>query len=251
MILRPFLHAPTSCASYLFGCTTHAKLAVVDPHAELVGAYVAEAERAGSPIVAVFETHIQADHISGMAALVRATGAAGFLPPGTGATLDHEAMGDLDEVVLGNTVVRALATPGHAAAHNAYVVADRRRGTDDPWLVFTGDSLLVSSAGRPDLHAPADPREMARALYGSLERLMALGDEVLVLPSHYGGSVCGGGVSGNPISTIGFERRHNRMLRCPDAEAFAEASLAFLPQAPAEQAAIVDANLRGGLRTAA
>jgi hydroxyacylglutathione hydrolase len=251
MILRPFLYAPTSCASYLFGCTTHGQLAVVDPHAELVGAYIAEAERAGSPIVAVFETHIQADHVSGMAALVRETGAAGFLPPGTGATLDHRAMGDLDEVVLGNTVVRALSTPGHARAHNAYLVADRRRGTDDPWLAFTGDALLVNSAGRPDLHAAGDPREMALALHGSLERLLALGDEVVVLPSHYGGSVCGGGLSGNPISTIGFERRHNRMLRCPDADAFADAALAFLPRAPADQAAIVDANLRGELRTAA
>jgi glyoxylase-like metal-dependent hydrolase (beta-lactamase superfamily II) len=251
MILRPFLYAPTSCASYLFGCTTRAQLAVVDPHVDLVEAYLAEAERAGSPIVAVFETHVQADHVSGMAALMRETGATGFLPPGTGATLDHAAMADGDEVVLGNTVVRALATPGHAPAHNAYLVADRRRGTDATWLAFTGDALLVSSAGRPDLHAGGDPRGPARELYGSLGRLMDLGDEVLVLPSHYGGSVCGGGVSGNPISTIGFERRHNRMVRCPDADAFAEASLAFLPTAPAEQAAIVAANLRGELRTAA
>jgi glyoxylase-like metal-dependent hydrolase (beta-lactamase superfamily II) len=250
MILRPFLYAPTSCASYLFGCTTHGQLAVVDPHVDLVEAYLAEAERAGSPIVAVFETHIQADHVSGMAALVRETGATSFLPPGTGATVDHRPMDDADEVVLGNTVVRALSTPGHAPAHNAYLVADRRRGTDDTWLAFTGDALLVNSAGRPDLHS-AEPRAMARTLHASLERLLALGDEVLVLPSHYGGSVCGGGLSGNPISTIGFERRHNPMLRCADADGFADAALSFLPRAPSDQAAIVAANLRGELPTAA
>ena len=250
VILRPFLYAPTACASYLFGCTTHGRLAVVNPHAELVNAYLAEAERAGSPIVAVFDTHVQADHVSGMSAIMRETGAAGFLPAGSGASLDHRAMRDLDEVVLGNTVVRAIATPGHSPAHHAYLVADRRRGTDDPWLVFTGDALLVGSAGRPDLHA-GEPREAARALHASLGRLLALSDDVVVLPSHYGGSVCGGGVSGNPISTIGFERRHNRMLGHADPDAFADALLDGLPPPPPGQQAIVEANLRGALPTAA
>ena len=64
MLLRPFLNDQTSCASYLFGCSTHAKLAVVDPHAELVDDYVATAAALGAPIVAVFETHVQADHLS-------------------------------------------------------------------------------------------------------------------------------------------------------------------------------------------
>jgi glyoxylase-like metal-dependent hydrolase (beta-lactamase superfamily II) len=250
MILRPFLHAPTACASHLFGCLTHGALAVVDPHIELVEAYLAEAERAGSPIAAVFETHVQADHVSGMAALVRETGADAFLPAGSGVGIDHRALRDGDEVVLGNTVVRAIATPGHSPAHAAYLVADRRRGTDEPWLVFTGDALLVNSAGRPDLHA-GDPREAARALHASLGRLLTLSDDVVVLPSHYGGSVCGGGVSGNPISTIGFERRHNPLLRHADAEAFADALLEALPPPPHDQQAIVEANLRGVLPAAA
>jgi glyoxylase-like metal-dependent hydrolase (beta-lactamase superfamily II) len=247
MILRPFLYAPTSCASYLFGCTTHGTLAVVDPHAALVEAYLAEAERAGGPIVAVFETHIQADHPSGMAALAERTGATVHLPAGSGAAIDHRALADGDEIVLGNTVVTALATPGHAPAHHAYVVADRRRRTDDPWLAFTGDALLVNSVGRPDLHAAGDPRAMARTLHASLGRLLALGDEVVVMPSHYAGSVCGGGLSGNPISTIGFERRHNRMLGYDDPDAFAEAVLSDLPPAPADQDEIVEANLTGAL----
>ena len=60
MLLRPFLNDPTSCASYLFGCGTHAKLAVVDPHADLVDDYLAAAAALGAPLVAVFETHVQA-----------------------------------------------------------------------------------------------------------------------------------------------------------------------------------------------
>ena len=63
MILRPFLYDDTACASYLFGCLSRSALAVVDPHAELVGEYLDAAERVGAPIVAVFETHLQADHL--------------------------------------------------------------------------------------------------------------------------------------------------------------------------------------------
>jgi len=247
VILRPFLFEDTACASYLLGCLTARKLAVVDPHEALVDRYLAEAERVGAPIVAVFETHVQADHVSGLPALVEATGATAYLPAGAGVDFSHQQLVDGDEVVLGNTHVRALATPGHAPAHNAYVVADRRRGTDEPWLVFTGDSLLVGDVGRPDLHAGGDPLPLARQLYGSLERLLELPDGVLVYPSHYGGSVCGRALSGNPFSTIGFERRHNRALAADGAEAFARSLVVDLPPPPADQAAIVAANRRGTL----
>jgi hydroxyacylglutathione hydrolase len=247
VILRPFLFAETACASYLFGCLSKGKLAVVDPHEALVDAYLSEAERAGAPIVAVFETHVQADHVSGLPALVEATGATPYFPTGAGVELSHEELGDGEEIELGNTRVRALATPGHAPAHNAYVVADLRRGTDEPWFVFTGDSLLVGDVGRPDLHAGGDPLPLARQLHASLRRLLELPDGVSVYPSHYAGSVCGRTLSGNPFSTIGFERRHNPALAAEDAEAFAHSLLAGLPPPPADQAEIVAANRRGML----
>src|SRR5205809_3622579 len=138
MILRPFLYQETACASYVLGCLTFSELAVVDPHVELVPRYLEEAERAGAPIVAVFETHVQADHVSGLPALVAATGARAYLPDGAGVEFPHVPLADGERVELGNTIVTALATPGHAPAHHAYVVADRRRGGEDPWLVFTG-----------------------------------------------------------------------------------------------------------------
>jgi glyoxylase-like metal-dependent hydrolase (beta-lactamase superfamily II) len=249
MILRPFLYAETACASYLFGCLTERKLAVVDPHEALVDAYLDEAERAGAPIVAVFETHVQADHVSGLPALVEATGATAYLPAQARVEFEHEELKDGAELALGNTRVRALATPGHAPAHNAYVVADRRRGDSEPWLVFTGDSLLVGDVGRPDLHAQGEPEALARDLYASMRRLLELPDGVLVLPSHYGGSVCGRSLSGNPFSTIGFERRHNRALATADVEAFVRELLVDVPPPPADQAAIVTAN-RAGIATA-
>src|SRR5882757_10001122 len=98
MLLRPFLNDHGSCASYLFGCTTHDKLAIVDPHADLVDAYLAAASAIGSPITAVLETHVQADHVSGLPALVERTGATAYLPAGAGVEFEHVALAGGDVV---------------------------------------------------------------------------------------------------------------------------------------------------------
>jgi hydroxyacylglutathione hydrolase len=251
VLLRPFLNDAGSCASYLFGCTTHSRLAVVDPHADLVDDYLAAAAAIGSAIVAVFETHVQADHVSGLPALVEHTGATAYLPVDSGVTFDHVALEDGAVVELGNTVLKAISTPGHAPAHHAYVVADRRRGDEELWLLFSGDSLLIGDVGRPDLHVAGDAPGQARLLHASLRRLLELPDHVVLYPSHYGGSVCGRGLSGNPISSIGFERAHNRLLAIGDVGAFADALLADAPPPPADQERIVAANRSGTLGVAA
>ena len=251
MLLRPFLNDHGSCASYLFGCTTHNTLAVVDAHADLINEYLAAAAAIGSPIVAVFETHVQADHVSGLPALVERTGATAYLPVGAGVEFEHVALADGEIVELGNTIVTAITTPGHAPAHHAYTVADRRRGTEEPWLVFSGDSLLVGDVGRPDLHVAGDAEGQARVLHESLRRLLRLPDSVVLYPSHYGGSVCGRGLSGNPFSSIGFERAHNPMLQFGDPGAFAAALLADMPARPDGQEHIVATNRAGSVEAIA
>src|SRR5436309_8876789 len=251
MLLRPFLNDSSSCASYLFGCGTHSKRAVLDPHADLVDAYLATAAALGAPIVAVFETHVQADHFSGLPALVERTGATAYLPADAGVQFEHVALADGHVVELGNTVLAAIATPGHAPAHHAYTVADRRRGTEEPWLVFSGDSLLIGDVGRPDLHAAGDAHGQARLLHASLKRLLELPDHVVLYPSHYAGSVCGRGLSGNPVSSIGFERAHDPLLAVTDADEFSAALLAEMPPPPAEQERIVAANRAGSVRALA
>jgi hydroxyacylglutathione hydrolase len=245
MILRPFLNDAGSWASYLFGCTSHNKLAVVDPHVDLVDDYLAAAAAIGSPIVAVFETHVQADHVSGLPLLAERSGATAYLPDGAGVEFRTVPLGDGEVVELGNTLITAIATPGHAPAHNAYAVADRRRGTTEPWLVFSGDSLLIGDVGRPDLHVAGDARGQALVLHRSLRTLLELPDHVVLYPSHYGGSVCGRGLSGNPISSIGFERVHNPLVTIADPGAFADALLQDMPPRPAEQERIVAANRSG------
>ena len=122
----------------------------------------------------------------------------------------------------------------------------------DPWLVLTGDALLVGDAGRPDLHAHGEDtvEQMAGALYRSLsERLLSLPDHLVLFPAHYSGSVCGRGLSATPVSTIGFERRHNPALQFASEEGFVAALISDVPPVPDQQAAIIAAN-RSGRRLA-
>ena len=247
MFFRQLLNDRTACASYLLGCKTHGLFAVVEPHADLVDDYVRLAEEQGARIGAVLDTHVQADHVSGLPELVARTGATAYLPRGAGVEFDHHALADGEVVRLGNTEIRAIATPGHAPAHHAYLVIDHSRG-DEPWFVLTGDALLVGDAGRPDLHAHGEHSvdDLARSLYRSIkERLLTLPDHLLLYPSHYSGSVCGRGLSSNPISTIGFERHHNRALQVDSEDAFVAALMRDMPPAPEDQAAIVAANRSG------
>jgi hydroxyacylglutathione hydrolase len=247
MYFRQLLHDDTACASYLLGCKTHSAFAVVDPHIELVDEYVALAEAQGAEIVAVLDTHVQADHVSGLPALVARTGATAYLPEGAGVEFEHCPLRDGETITLGNTEISAVSTPGHALAHHAYVVTDHTRG-DEPWFVLTGDALLVGDAGRPDLHAHGEHtvEQMARSLYRSLtQRLLTLPDHLVLYPSHYSGSVCGRGLSANPVSTIGFERRHNSALQHGSEDAFVDALIRDMPPAPEQQAAIVAANRSG------
>ena len=123
MYFRQFLNDETACASYLFGCKTAGEFAVVDAHVDLVDDYVAAAESQGSKIVAVIETHVQADHVSGLPELVERTGATAYMPEGSGAEFDHHALADGELVKLGQhrdrgdrharTRAGASRLPGH------------------------------------------------------------------------------------------------------------------------------------------
>lgn len=247
MFFRQLLNDDTACASYLLGCKSKGEMAVVDSHVDLVDTYIELAESQGARIAAVLETHVQADHVSGLPELVERTGATPHLPAGSGVDFDHEALADGGVVRVGNTEIEAISTPGHATAHHAYLVTDHAR-VDEPWMVLTGDALLVGDAGRPDLHAHGErtAEEMAGMLYRSLtERLLTLPDHLLIYPAHYSGSVCGRGLSGNPASTVGFERRHNAALQFGSEEEFVAALTKDIPPVPEQQAEILAANRSG------
>jgi glyoxylase-like metal-dependent hydrolase (beta-lactamase superfamily II) len=131
MFFRQLFNDETACASYLLGCKSKGRLAVVDPHVDLVDTYIELADAQGARIAAVLETHVQADHVSGLPELVARTGATPYLPAGAGVEFDHEPLADGEVVRVGNTEIEAISTPGHAAAHHAYLVTDHAR-VDDP-----------------------------------------------------------------------------------------------------------------------
>jgi rhodanese-related sulfurtransferase len=114
-------------------------------------------------------------------------------------------------------VLRALATPGHAPEHVSYLLLDSGR----PLAVFSGGALLVGTVARTDLAGPELTEPLARAAYRSLhQRLLHLPDELAVYPTHGAGSFCAAPVGGQRTTTIGAERRHNRLLAAPDEDAF-------------------------------
>ena len=142
-------------------------------------------------------------------------------------------MRDGDRLELGNTFATVLHLPGHTPEHLGLLVSDRVR-TNEPWFVVTGHTLMVGDMGRTELAASAE--QGASALFDSAERLRALPDYIEILPGAFSGSVCGRGLSGKTISTIGFERRFNLSFSVTDRAAFVELMLRDLPPAPSNAA---------------
>ncbi len=245
MFFRQVLHEDLGCASYVVADGGEA--AVIDPKWD-VEDYLRLAEEHGFAVTHVLETHNHADHVSGKGRLAQATGATIHVPAAAGVDFAHEPLADGDQVAFGDVTITALATPGHRPEHTAYLVADESRG-HEPWLVVTGDSLFVGDVARPDL--AVDKEEGARGLYSSVKRLLALGDFAEVWPGHIGGSLCGGaGMSEKPGTTIGFERRFNRLLASKDEESFVGALTKSLAPQPPNFERIVALN-RGPLLTEA
>jgi hydroxyacylglutathione hydrolase len=208
VLFRQFIDDDLGCASYLVGDEHAGDAVLVDP-AYAVEQYIDEADSRGIRLTRVLETHTHADHVSGHGRLALEVGLPVHVHDAAGAAYPHEALGDGSEVEVGDVVVRTIHTPGHRPEHCAFAVIDRARG-DAPWLVLTGDSLLVGGAARPDLAVGAC--EGAEDLFHSLQRLVELGDGVEVFPGHVAGSLCGAAMSSKASTTIGFERRFNHAL---------------------------------------
>jgi glyoxylase-like metal-dependent hydrolase (beta-lactamase superfamily II) len=238
MIFRPFYYFDLGCAAYLFGCGTLGKCVVVDARADDVEAYAAFAKGKNMRITHVIDTHIHADHRSGGLQLARRIGADYCLHESAKVNLPFTPLRDGQQIVVGNTRVTVLHTPGHSPESICLVATDLRRGPA-PWFVLTGDTLFVGAVGRPDLAGQAQAN--AERLYSSIhEKLLTLPDDVEIYPGHFSGSVCGTGLSGKPSSTLAFERRWNLMLSL-ERKAFI-AALADVPPKPEDMERILASN---------
>jgi hydroxyacylglutathione hydrolase len=245
VFFRQILHEDLGCASYVVA--DGGRAAVIDPKWEIED-YLALAAEHGFEIRHILETHNHADHVSGKGRLAKATGARIYLPASADVEFEHEALADGDIVRVGEATITAIATPGHRPEHTAYSIADSTRG-QEPWLVVSGDSLFVGDVARPDLAVEAE--EGARGLHRSMHRLLELDDFAEVWPGHIGGSLCGGaGMSEKPGTTIGFERRFNRLLKLQDENDFVRELTSHLAPQPPNFKRIVALN-RGPLITEA
>ncbi|MBS0238093.1 MAG: MBL fold metallo-hydrolase [Proteobacteria bacterium] len=234
MIVRRFLHTNPIGISYLLGCAGQATGAVIDP-ADDVTTYLNAASAAAVKIDYVIDTHIHADHISTGRALAKAADADYVLSVDADVGIRFKAVRDEDELALGNVLIKVLATPGHTPEHICLLVTDRSRA-QEPWFVVTGHTLMVGDLGRTELAVSAE--QGAKDLFASLRKLKALPDYLEVFPGAYSGSVCGRRLSGNPSSTIGFERRHNKAFGIEAEADFISYMLQDIPSPPQDAAKI-------------
>jgi glyoxylase-like metal-dependent hydrolase (beta-lactamase superfamily II)/rhodanese-related sulfurtransferase len=202
---------------------------VVDPQRD-IDRFLAAAEDAGVQIRYVLETHVHNDYVSGGRQLARETGAELVLPAGSGVAFDFlPAYHQEDLGGEQGLVVRPIHTPGHTPEHVSYLVLI----DGQPLALFSGGSLLVGAAGRPDLLGVERARSLARLQYGSVTRLARLPDAVGLFPTHGEGSFCAASGAGQTTSTIGDEKRTSPVLAYPNAEAFIDGQLAGLGPYPA------------------
>src|SRR5512133_3514324 len=205
-----------------------ARALVIDPARDPTP-YLALARWRRLQIAYAAETHLHADFLTGSRELATADGAHVLAPRASRLGFAHRGLEDGQEVDLGGLTLRTLATPGHAPEHVSYLLLDGRR----PLALFSGGALLVGTVARTDLAGPELTEPLARAAYRSLhQRLLSLPDELAVYPTHGAGSFCAAPAGDARTTTIGAERRYNRLLAAPDEDAFVTELLASFGSYP-------------------
>lgn len=220
--------------SYLVGDDASGTAAVIDPRPD-ADIYLELARKRKLSITHIFETHIHADFLSGSRELAaRAGGAEIHVSHEGGAKygFDHRPVRDGDCYEFGSLLLTAQFTPGHTPEHLSFLAAEKTR-RDDPWGVFSGDALFVSSAGRPDLLGQGQAEKLAEQLYDTLyDFYLKLDDAVIVHPAHGHGSPCGAEIGDRLETTIGYERRHNPFLQFSSREELKRHALSTAPPEP-------------------
>ncbi|MCS6918421.1 MAG: MBL fold metallo-hydrolase, partial [Fimbriimonadales bacterium] len=246
MIFRQIYEDGLAQASYFFGCPATGEAMVIDPRRD-IDIYLQLAQQTKLNIVAVGETHIHADFLSGARELAHATGATLYLSDEGDENWKYKGLEgfkvrllkDGDEWLIGNVRVRAVHTPGHTPEHITFLIYDGKE-EPDPIIAITGDFMFVGDLGRSDLleeaagiAGTAEPG--ARRLYQSLVKFIEQPDYLQIWPGHGAGSACGKALGALPASTLGYERRHAwwaHAIANYDEQTFVNDLLADQPEAP-------------------
>ncbi len=173
--------------------------------------YLGIAGELGQQITRIFETHRNEDYVIGSRELAKRSGAEIYHGPVTAfsyGTRVNEGM----KFMLEDLEIAVLETPGHTDDSISLVVRDKKV-SGDPCLVFTGDAIFSGDVGRTDLLGPGRGKEAAGMLYDSIwNKILPLGDDVLIYPAHGAGSVCGGDIVDHPLTTVGYEKKTSPLL---------------------------------------
>ena len=219
---------------------------VIDPQRDIDRVEHLLADR-GLRCVAVLETHMHNDYVTGGLELARRTDADYVVNADDPVQFARQAVSDGDQLTFGTMKVSVLATPGHTVTHLAYLVEDVADAPEPgPAAVFTGGSLLFGSVGRTDLVDASRTDEMTRAQFHSARRLGDLPGDARVFPTHGFGSFCSSGsAAGGESSTIAKERARNDALTTADEDSFVTTLIANLTAYPAYYAHMTPRNLEG------
>ncbi|MDP3450590.1 MAG: rhodanese-like domain-containing protein [Anaerolineaceae bacterium] len=203
--------------SYMIGDEND--IAVIDPMRD-VQVYMHEARKEGMRIKYIFETHRNEDFITGSLELAEKTGATIYIS-------GHEELGhiygerirDGFQLDIGEIMIKAIHTPGHTLGHMSYAVYEK--GVEEAYLVFTGDCLFMGDLGRTDFYGEENLKKMTELQYESVyEKLLTMGDHVLLCPAHGVGSACGESMDERPYSSVGYEKLTNKLLQFSTKQAF-------------------------------
>jgi hydroxyacylglutathione hydrolase len=247
LILETVQTEGIAALSYLIGDDHSGEAAVIDPRAD-VELYVELARKRKVAITHIFETHIHADFVSGARELsARVKTGRIYLSAEAGAKygFEHESIRDGDAFEFGKLILTAKHTPGHTPEHMSFVAAEKKH-SKTPWGVFTGDSLFVNSAGRPDLMGDDQAEKLAEQLFDTLYKYyLTLDAAVIIYPSHGHGSPCGANIGDRLTSAIGYERQFNPFLQHPNKADFKEYALSSAPPEPTYYKRTKNLNAKG------
>ena len=243
MLLKYFYHQKLAHASYLVGCQATGEAIIIDPGRD-PEIYVQEAKAQEMRLIAVTETHIHADFLSGARELAARSGARLYLSDEGDvnwkyqylAGYEHQWLKDGDAFKIGNIQFEIVHTPGHTPEHISFLVTNTA-GANRPMGLFSGDFVFVGDVGRPDLLEKAagvagTAEAGARQMFQSLQRFKTLPEYLQVWPAHGAGSACGKALGAIPSTTVGYEKLFNAALSYQAVDPFVKALLDGQPEPP-------------------
>jgi glyoxylase-like metal-dependent hydrolase (beta-lactamase superfamily II)/rhodanese-related sulfurtransferase len=226
MIFRQLFDSVSGTYSYLLASRAGGEALILDPVLEKVDRYCQLLRELDLKLVKAVDTHLHADHITGLGELRDRTHCVTIMGEQSKADVVAMRVGDGDKVMIEGLSLNVMYTPGHTDDSYSYLMADR---------VFTGDTLLIRGTGRTDFQNGS-----ARAQYDSIfGRLLKLPDETMVFPAH--------DYKGDTVSTIGEEKRFNPRLQVCSVDEYVELMNNLNLPNPKLMDVVLPANMHVGL----